>query len=263
VLSDATARALHAHVLDELERLLAGNACDAARLVAVGSGTQRQSRHAEGSYNDDDDDASDPREARWDVRLDQNEPLVRAALAELLGNDAALGAALEALGGGGKAKRALQLWELAAIVSVPGCEPQIVHADAMWSPEPLLLTAFVALQPVTREMGPTRFLPRTHAKPGPAAVVATTDATRLVEADGMASNKKGGSSAAPPASWVGLLDAGDAALYDGRLLHCGGANRADRPRALLYVTFRAVEDAGEDEVDGVTTLASLRRSFSD
>ena len=140
----------------------------------------------------------------------------------MLAPGAPLGAALEALGG-----REATLWELAAIVSVPGAPPQIVHADAMWTESPLLLTAFVALQPVTRAMGPTRFLPRTHAHPSHARVVARGDATEL------------GRGSRPPPSWVGLLDAGDAALYDGRLLHCGGANRADRPRALLYVTFRA------------------------
>ena len=58
---------------------------------------------------------------------------------------AALGAAVAALVGGNA-----QLWELAAIFSAPGAAPQVVHADAVWSPAPLLLTAFVALQPVTQ-----------------------------------------------------------------------------------------------------------------
>ena len=58
---------------------------------------------------------------------------------------AALGAAVAALVGGDA-----QLWELAAIFSAPGAAPQVVHADAVWSPAPLLLTAFVALQPVTQ-----------------------------------------------------------------------------------------------------------------
>ena len=112
------------------------------------------------------------------------------------------------------------------IVSVPGCPPQIVHADASWTPRPLLLTSFVACQPVTREMGPTRFLPRTHYDSQPSEVVAESDATHL------------GTKKAPP-SWVGLLNKGDCTLYDGRLLHCGGANRSDKARVLFYVTFRA------------------------
>jgi len=48
----------------------------------------------------------------------------------------------------------------------------------------------------------------------------------------------------PPPSCVGLLRAGEAALYDGRLLHCGGANRSDQLRVLFYVTFRAAEGGG-------------------
>ena len=73
---------------------------------------------------------------------------------------------------------------------------------------------------------------------------------------------------APP-SRVALLDAGDAALYDGRLLHCGGANRSDELRVLFYLTFRAADggqamgQAGREEggrrataADGLT-LESL------
>merc|ERR1712008_660825 len=34
------------------------------------------------------------------------------------------------------------------------------------------------------------------------------------------------------------LSAGDAVIYDSRILHAGGANRSNQTRALLYVTFR-------------------------
>ena len=130
--------------------------------------------------------------------------------------------------------------------------PQVVHADAVWSAAPLLLTAFVALQPVTREMGPTRFLPRTHSTPAPAATVRAADATQL----------PGPPNARAPPSRVALLDCGDAALYDGRLLHCGGANRSDRRRLLFYLTFRSA-DAGSDEpqVDDARTLEELVESL--
>lgn len=33
--------------------------------------------------------------------------------------------------------------------------------------------------------------------------------------------------------------AGDVALFDSRLLHCGGANVSPRRRILFYVSFRA------------------------
>merc|ERR1712211_216281 len=36
---------------------------------------------------------------------------------------------------------------------------------------------------------------------------------------------------------VALLDAGDGTLYDGRTLHCGGANRSNVRRTLLNITF--------------------------
>ena len=49
-----------------------------------------------------------------------------------------------------------------------------------------------------------------------------------------------------PLSHVGCMDAGDAAFYDGRLLHCGGANRSDQLRMLFYVTFRHADAVGHD-----------------
>ena len=293
VLSERTAAELHAYVLGELDRKLQGgtsgepsseqsgkqsgkqngrksgkqsgrksgkqNFEEGYELVAVGSGTQRVSRHVgAGSAKADDDD--DEEERRWDLRLSASNPLVRRALTELIGDGAPLGDALEALGG-----RDAQLWELAAIVSVPGAAPQIVHADATWTARPLLLTAFVALQPVSREMGPTRFLPRTHADPAHAKIVARGDATGL-GGGGSGGRGEGGKRAPaagrPPPSWVGLLETGDAAFYDGRLLHCGGANRSDRPRALFYLTFRSRrghrDDGGAKTTPPTTTLAQWR-----
>ena len=240
------------------------------RLVAVGSGTQRFSElagrgaaataaatAATAAAATAAATASD--ESRWDLRLDASAPPVRAALLELLaaGHGApaaaakaaaatetarsaeqaapaeppALGAAVAALVGGDA-----QLWELAAIFSAPGAAPQVVHADAVWTPRPLLLTAFVALQPVTRAMGPTRFLPRTHVDPAPAAALRD---------GGDVSDVPLPPGARAPPSRVALLDAGDAALYDGRLLHCGGANRSDELRVLFYLTFRAADGGGQ------------------
>ena len=197
-------------------------------LIAVGSGTQRLSRlemHSGGGGScgqSGAEAASDTiEERRWDLRLSPSHPVVRRALDELFGEGKPLGAAFEELAG-----RDAYLWEVAAIMSAPGCPPQIVHADASWTPQPLLITAFIALQDVCRDMGPTRFIPRTHNDPSHAAVVATDDATSL-------------GAGSPPSSCVGLLQAGDATLYDGRLLHCGGANRSDKRRILMYVTFRS------------------------
>jgi len=170
-------------------------------------------------------------EVRWDVRLPMKS-VVRRALRELLGSDAPLGGAFEIACGGQEA----ELWELSAMISAPGAASQIVHADCDGAPNPpLLFTCFVALQPVTRALGPTRWLPTTHCDAAAhMAVNAHGDATVLRGADGTS----------PPLSRVGLLSTGDASLYDGRILHCGGTNSAGGPddgdglRVLFYLTFR-------------------------
>ena len=91
-----------------------------------------------------------------------------------------------------------------------------MHADTDFVPGPgLLHTTFIALQPVTRALGPTRFLPGTHAAAAPhAALAAMGDVTGLRRTR----------DAPPPPSLVALLRTGDASLYDGKILHCGGAN---------------------------------------
>ena len=207
-------------------------------------------------------------EVRWDVRMRMTS-VVRRALSELLaGPRSALGGAFEIASGG----REAELWELACMISAPGAASQIIHADCDGAPNPPLLhTAFVALQPVSRELGPTRWLPHTHSDSDThAAVNAHGDATILRATDGIS----------PPVSVVGLLDTGDASLYDGRILHCGGANTAqaaaeehaddddDALRVLFYVTFRHARAPDADSnpaarsilarYDGRVTLGMLR-----
>ena len=194
---------------------------------------------------------------RWDFRLPTSAPIVRQALAELLGKGASLGDALEALAGSDA-----ELWELSALISSPGAAPQVVHRDIDLEDlgtrakadgyRPVLLTAFVALQPVTRDMGPTRFLPGTHDLASEAGATNLPEhATALLKelaATGTSGNfggeeededGDGGDGSLPLDSHVGLLDTGEVALYDSRLLHCGGANRSEKERVLFYVTFRA------------------------
>ncbi|CAK9019955.1 unnamed protein product [Durusdinium trenchii] len=145
---------------------------------------------------------------RWDLRLPM-EPLIYRALEELLGRSSGeegAGATLEDLAGPDA-----ELWELGVVA------PQAVHFDAA---ERCLYTAFLALQDVTYEMGPTHFWPGTNT---PVAHRRFEDDPGCLEAVPLA---------AP------LLQAGDLVMYDSRLLHCGGGNTSTQTRALLYITFR-------------------------
>ena len=48
---------------------------------------------------------------------------------------------------------------------------------------------------------------------------------------------------------LSVLLSGSAALYDSRLLHCGGANRSQRPRVLFYFTV-SNPDHDDESTDG-------------
>lgn len=247
VLSKGAASALRAFVLAEVERseaeVASGAASERERFSAVLSG--RASMHSA--------------RTRWDVRLPLAPPVV-AAVDELLGGaDAPLAFAFGRLAGGGRA----ELWELAAVVSAPGAAAQLVHADTLFSPEPCLFTAFVALQPVTREMGPTCFVPASHAREADAAM-------RRPDREGRGAGA-GAEFLAQAAPRLGCMDVGDATLYDGRLLHAGGPNRSKEHRVLLYLTFRHVGanalELGNEAAHSIrpelaarrATLAKLRR----
>ena len=89
-----------------------------------------------------------------------------------------------------------------------------------------LYTFFVALQDVESNMGHTTFLPRTHCRA----------AHDLFNAG---PRQKAQLIAASPAVQSGLAK-GDAAIFDSRVLHCGGENSSlDRRRVLFYFTFTA------------------------
>eukprot|EP00930_Biecheleria_cincta_P088775 TRINITY_DN78025_c0_g1_i1.p1 TRINITY_DN78025_c0_g1~~TRINITY_DN78025_c0_g1_i1.p1 ORF type:complete len:437 (-),score=66.44 TRINITY_DN78025_c0_g1_i1:11-1321(-) len=172
---------------------------------------------------------------RWDMRLPVD-PTVYNALQELLGGQ--LGSAFEELCGGTGA----ELWELGAVVSEPGAAPQPVHFDAA---EECLYTAFVALQPITYEMGPTHFLPGTN--------------TKIAHEQFEANPGEFVESLKPTAA---VLEAGDAVIYDSRILHCGGQNVSNQTRALLYITFRhPAVDAKALGIHQHSIRASIRGKF--
>ena len=178
------------------------------------------------------------RTSRYDLKLELT-PTVAAAVAELL--QAIEPTVSEHLGPDA------ELYELAALISDPRSPRQPVHPDTPFreGEGAAVLTAFVALQPISERMGPTSFLPRTHSSTVHAAF---------------------NSNAAGPRSellsvwpvWPGLLGSGDVTLFDSRLLHCGGANESPTRRVLFYVSFRAKHARGAD--GGGTLLSALRRA---
>jgi hypothetical protein len=94
---------------------------------------------------------------RHDLKLDLRSPAVRTVLDQLI---TALGPSLaQTLGPGA------QLFELGALIADPGAARQPAHPDTPFSARPSVMTVMVALQHVTGlGMGPTGFLPRTHAE---------------------------------------------------------------------------------------------------
>ena len=112
-----------------------------------------------------------------------------------------------------------------------GAIAQRLHCDT-GSPAPALFTVFVALQDIDQSMGPTRFLLQTN----------TASAHRQFSADKTSFLNKA-------VSRVALLRAGDAVVYDSRVLHCGTENPSDKPRVLLVLT---VQHMADESVDSAT-----------
>ena len=166
-------------------------------------------------------------------------PSVRAALTEIFAGS--MGSVLAALAGPDA-----ELWELSAIISAPGAAPQIVHADTAYASDPCLITTFVALQDVTPSMGPTSFVPGTHDDFAAHKRFMADPLVFLSDTPGLSC----------------LLDAGDAAVYDSRVLHCGGANRSDRLRALLCVTFRHTDAPVREEWSGNSIRADVAGRYT-
>jgi len=111
-----------------------------------------------------------------------------------------------------------------AMLIGPGSEAQMLHRDCMnWSqycmplwpncPE-ITLSAMIALDDVTEELGATRVIPGTHKD---AAYVQRWDMADTVPAE---------------------LSVGDALIYSGKVVHGGGANRTtDRWRKAMHLSF--------------------------
>ena len=162
---------------------------------------------------------------RWDIKLELNS-VVSAALDSILKSIAPV--VRESLGPGAR------MVELSALVSEVGAEDQPVHSDTAWTPQPEVLTCFVALQPIEHQMGPTVMLPCTHDSPEHLErAIQLGEARAALIRDPAYARAVLGTPAAIPC--VG--GCGTAWLMDSRLLHCGSANMA-RQRTLFYLSFR-------------------------
>ena len=208
---------------------------------------------------------------RHDVKLSLESPLVRAALASLLstleptiartlGDDA-------------------ELYELAALVSLPGAARQPVHPDTPivaskgTDQGATILTAFTALQDVEPAMGPTLFLPATHTAEAHEEFytyenfeLSFSASSDEEEESFIEQQQEGEESAAARAAaadkllekwstWRSELGTGDVSLFDSRCLHAGDANTSTNPRVLFYCSFIKADHASS--CDG-TLLESLR-----
>ena len=118
------------------------------------------------------------------------------------------------------------LYELSVLISEPGSGRQPIHPDNPYQVHMPLTTCFVALQDISCQMGPTTFLPGSHTETAHAAFD-TSVATR----DAMLQQRP---------NTVALLQAGDAAIFDSRTLHCAGANDSTTgsTRAVMCISFR-------------------------
>ena len=189
--------------------------------------------------------------ARHDLKLGLQPPVADALVEALLPLKPVVAAALGA---------DAELFELAALVSDPGAPRQQLHPDSIHHEGgALIVSVFIALQETDATMGPTVFLPGTHHDPA-----AHADLSRL-----SLPTFEGGEPAPPAPSArerllqtcprrLGLLDAGDAMLFDSRTLHCGSANESSRRRVLFYFSFKA-RGAVVPGVSG-TLDAELRRA---
>jgi len=169
------------------------------------------------------------KENRCDMTLPLDQQWAIEAMASIL-VESPVGSTLEK----GLGKAAL-LREWSCLMSDPGSSRQVVHPDTPFqkgSDVPVLYTCFVALQDVSLEMGPTTWLPRTHTQ---ACHDQFFDETL---SDGQDLSPKDKLLKETPIV-LGLLPKGSCAIFDSRLLHCGGANHSpDKSRALMYCSFQ-------------------------
>lgn len=187
---------------------------------------------------------SKSQENRWDLKLPLCQ-IVSDAMSTLLCPGSKLGDAIHGMVGS-----AGSIAELGALITIEGAGRQIIHSDTFWSPVASLYTCTIALQDVDELMGPTVFIPSTH----------TEDAYLQRVEEFMEADIDKDSKLLDLPHVLSTLNVGDAAVYDSRLLHCGGANRSPRRRVLFYFT---IANPNEEDDEGQEIRAALRDEIYD
>ena len=158
------------------------------------------------------------------------------------------------------------LYELSCLISDNGSNRQVVHPDTPCTSdddEAVLYTCFIALQDIDLSMGPTTWLPETH----------TTKAHDLFKDDYVPASSGESSKdklLRTTPSVLGVLPKGSCAIFDSRLLHCGGANTSDTSRALFYFSFKNSKigypgnpASIRPELSSKYTIATLEKELKD
>ena len=116
-----------------------------------------------------------------------------------------------------------RLYELAALISDPGSQRQPLHSDFPYreGEGAAIVVAFVALQDVEPDMGPTDIIPRTHTAEAHARFNGGERLALIREYP----------------NTLGVLGSGDSNVIDARTLHCGGGNDSLKRRVLFYCSF--------------------------
>ena len=136
----------------------------------------------------------------------------------------------------------------------PKSEAQIWHADSPHAfPEhraPHLLNVLVPSETVTREMGPTELVPGSHLLTNHLKDGAAFGTEILYQADSN-SPQKIGSSEEPIAA---TMDAGSVLIFDDRILHRGGHNRATCDRDVAFFSYRKADFFPSTHYESVRNL---------
>ena len=177
-----------------------------------------------------------PLDRRLDMRLSLASDAVRSALRWAVAAVAPqVDAFLAATDGDGRSDGVL--CELSSLIALPAAARQPVHSDTTGDAA-AIVTVFIALQDVTEEMGPTLVWPRTHSR-------ASLGLRADVEWSGAAARVRARAALdGSDAPFAATLPAGAALIMDSRLAHCGGENRSNTERILLYFSVRAASRPG-------------------